>query len=313
MKKLKLIMFYLSAFVFLLEYPLFSTEGTTAATFLKFSKSAREASLAGAYSSVGDDSSSIFSNPASIVNVEKKDVSLGFTSYLEGSKLGLFSFVTNSNESRLGFAVSAFNIDDIEKRGTTDQSGIMPEVGTFSSNDMAVFISYAKKNCLKEVIDNLNGGINLKFIRSKIDSSSAYAIALDAGLLYDYSNNMKLSFVLSNLGTKMKFEDEGDNLPLSVKAGGYYKFGDNLKLIGEVEEFINDSKFYPSIGAEFFLKESFALRAGYRFGYDRGNLGNDVGLSLGFGIITKDVSFNYAYVPFGDLGDINKFDISFRF
>jgi hypothetical protein len=313
MKKLKLIMFYLSVSVFLLEYHLFSYEGTTAATFLKFSESAREASLAGAYSSIGDDSNSIFSNPASIINVEKRQVSLGFTSYIQDSKLGLFSFVSGKNDLKFGFGVSAFNVDGIEKRGSIDQSGIMPSEGSFSSNDIAVFVSYARKNIFSDVIDNLNGGLNLKFIRSKIDTSQAYSIAMDLGFLYNYSDKMRFSFVLSNLGTKMKFEDEGDNLPLSIKAGGSYFFSDAFRVVGEIREFVNEAKFYPSLGVEYLLKEGFAIRTGYKFGYDNSNLGKETGLSLGFGINTKDVSFNYANVFFGELGNVNKFDISLKF
>lgn len=293
---------------------LYSGEGRTAAIFLKFSESAREASLAGAYSSLGDDSNSIFSNPASIINVDRTQISLGFTSYIENSKLGLFSFVSNGkNNSKFGFAISAFNVDGIEKRGLIDQSGIMQAEGTFSSDDMSIFVSYAKKDILSDLIDNLSGGINFKLIRSKIDTSSAYSIAIDCGFLYNHSDNMKLSFVFSNFGTKMKFEDDSDSLPLSIKAGGSYNFSDTFKLATEVEGFINESAFYPSIGFEFLLREGFAFRSGYKFGYDNSNLGKEAGLSFGFGINTKDVSFNYANVFFGELGNVNKFDISIKF
>ncbi|MGC8867743.1 MAG: hypothetical protein ACP5PA_06000, partial [Elusimicrobiales bacterium] len=74
-----------------------------------------------------------------------------------------------------------------------------------------------------------------------------------------------------------------------------------------------DERFYPSIGFEWNVKKSLAIRTGYRFGYDRENLGNFVGFSLGIGVVANDVSFNYSYSPFGELGDINKFDISLKF
>ncbi len=300
-------------FLFNFHFNVYSSEGTTGAAFLKISRSARESALAGAYSSVGNDSNSIFSNPASLVKTSKKEFSLGFTSYIQGSKLGLFSYSWGKDDYKIGLGLSLFNVGDIERRGSADISGIMDSDGSFDSNDMAFIFGYSKKGVFKNILDDLSGGVNLKIIRSKLDSKTAYALAVDLGFLYEYSKNINLSFAVSNLGTKIKFEEESDSLPLSLKAGGYYSIKENFKLIGEIEEYINDSKFYPSVAFEYMLKESFALRGGYRFGYDTSNLGWDAGLSIGFGVITSDVGFNYAYVPFGELGDTNRFDIVFKF
>jgi hypothetical protein len=48
------------------------------------------------------------------------------------------------------------------------------------------------------------------------------------------------------------------------------------------------------------------LRAGYRFGYDTASLGGTVGLSAGFGFKIWDVDMDYAFVPFGELGDTHR-------
>ncbi|MBP7796337.1 MAG: PorV/PorQ family protein [Elusimicrobiales bacterium] len=286
-------------------------EGTTAANFLKFSYSSRQAALAGAYSAIGNDSYSIFSNPAGITSARDKELGLGFTTYLEDSKLGILSYKTKLRDADIGFGFAGFNIDSIERR-TNDAVGIVPSEGSFDSTDMEFIFSYAKKDFAPNIIENLSAGASLKFINSKIDDSSAQSIALDLGLLYHYLNHINISFALLNLGTKMKYESESDNIPLSIKAGFSYSLK-NANLVAEVEEFVHDEKFYPSIGAEYFLGDSFVLRTGYKFGYDTSNLGSMVGFACGFGIIAKDVSFNYAYVPFGELGNINRFDIQFGF
>lgn len=291
---------------------LYSGEGTTAATFLKFSQSSRQSAMAGAYSAVGDDSGVIFSNPAGMVKANKTQISMGFTSYIQDTKLGLLSYILKKDNSSFGFAVSAFNVDGIEKRGLIDQTGVAAAEGTFEANDVAVFLSYAKKDVFKNLMDNLSAGVNFKIIRSEIYHSNAVAVAADIGFLYEYDKNINFAFVISNLGTEMKYEDEGDKLPLSIKAGAGYRYN-NLNLSAEIEEYLYDEIFYPSFGLEYFLKNSLALRLGYRFNYDTSNLGNEVGFSAGFGIITKDVSFNYAYVPFGELGDINKFELGIKF
>ncbi len=290
----------------------FGGEGKTAAGFLKFSHSARQASVGGSYSAFEGGSEIIFSNPAGLSTSQTKEITIGFVSYLLNSKMGILSYKTKYRDWYLGFGLAGFDIGSIERR-TNDVVGIVPSEGSFSARDMVFIMAYAKDNFAPSLIDNLHFGINFKFINSKIDSSSAFSFAADAGFLYKYSDRINISFVLSNLGTKMKYEDESDNIPLSLKTGFLYSFDKKLNLSAEIEEFVYDEKFYSSVGAEWFLKESFALRSGYRFGYDTSNLGGITGFSFGFGIITKDVGFNYAYVPFGELGDIHRFDIQLRF
>ena len=291
----------------------FAGEGTTAANFLKVSMSAREAALAGAYSALADDSNAIFSNPAALASVEKSELSLGFTSYIQDSKMGLLSFAGDYKDAKFGVGFSALSITGIERRGLTDAAGVVGETGDFGSSDMAVFLSYAKKDVLTDMIDDLDGGMTLKIVRSKIDDSSALAYAADLGVLYSYSEKIRISLALFNLGTKMKYEDESDNLPLDLKAGLAYKYGEKTSLVVEVNEYIHDEKFYPSLGVEHFLRDGFALRAGYKFGYDTSNLGSLVGVTAGFGMKVSDMGFNYAYVPFGDLGNIHRFDFQMKF
>jgi len=38
-----------------------------------------------------------------------------------------------------------------------------------------------------------------------------------------------------------------------------------------------------------------------------------VGLSLGFGIKVADLGMDYAYIPFGDLGNIHRFGFWLQF
>ncbi|NLI11005.1 MAG: UPF0164 family protein [Elusimicrobia bacterium] len=290
----------------------YAGSGTTAANFLKFAVSAREAGVAGAYSAVGDDSSSIFANPAGLNSLKGKELSLGFAGYLQDSKIGILSYAAPYKNSRLGFALSAYSIDSIERRGLNDLSGIMGASGSFSASDMAFYFSYGKKNAIDNFIDDTDFGANIKFINSKIDDSSAFAAALDIGFIHNYSEDIKISFVLANLGSKMKYESESDPLPLNLRAGASYKIN-KTNLLGEISQYFYEDKFYPSLAAESELRDGFILRAGYKFGYDTGNLGTYAGLSAGFGIKTSGIGIDYAYSPFGDLGDIHRFDLKIKF
>lgn len=290
----------------------YAGSGTTAANFLKFAVSAREASLAGAYSAVGDDSASIFANPAGINYASGKELGFGFASFLQDSKIGIISYVSDYQKAKIGFGLSAYNIDSIERRGLTDLSGVMGESGTFSATDMAFYLSYARKDAIDSFMENTDFGASVKVINSKIDSESAMAGAIDFGFIHRYSDEIKISIMLANAGTNMKYKQESDPLPINLRAGMAYKTG-RTNLICEASEYFKDEKFYPSLAIEHELREGFVIRGGYKFGYDRSNLGSYVGANAGFGIKTSGIGLDYAYSPFGDLGDIHRFDFKIKF
>ncbi len=290
-----------------------SGAGTTAAPFLKVAMSPRAVALAGAYSAMADDSGAVFVNPAGLARFDQQEAALDFSTYLQDAKMGNFSYAGNINDNRFGLGVTFMTVGGIEKRGLTDVAGSVPELGTFDASDMAVTLSFAKKDFSPDLLPRLDGGFSLKFIRSAIDNKSASAFAVDAGAIYRATDRMDLSLAVQNLGTRMKFIDDADPLPLNLRAGGAYKVSDKLKIAAEVNEYLQDEKFYPSVGAEYWFRDALALRGGYKFGYDTSNLGSVVGLSLGFGIKVKGLGVDYAFLPFGDLGNIHRFGIWMQF
>jgi len=302
-------------FAFIL-FPVFLSAGgagTTAANFLKVSMNARALALAGAYSALADDSGAIFLNPAGLASSNKKEMGFGFTSYLQDSKMGDFSYACNLGENRFGIGINALSITGIEKRGTTDAVGIVPKIGDFDATDMALTLAFARKNGMPEILENMDVGVSLKFVKSDIDSSSAFAVAVDAGVIYKMSEKTNFSMVIQNLGTEMKYEDEGDPLPLDFKFGFAHRYSPRLNLLAEVNEYFNDEKFYAAFASEYWMREALALRCGYKFGYDTSNLGNEVGLSVGFGLKVSGIGIDYAYLPFGELGDVHRFGFWMQF
>lgn len=291
---------------------LFASEGTTSCSFLKFSESAKESSLSGSYSSYAGGAEMIFSNPAGLTTAKNGEFYFGFASYLGESKLILLSYKTSNGVVDIGFGAINFSIGSIERR-ENDAVGIVPSLGNFSSRDTALVISAAKKDFLTELVESLSAGLSLKLINSKIDNKSGYAVAMDGGFIYRYQPELNFSFSFSNLGTKIRYDNQADNLPFSIKIGAIYKVSNAINLISDIEHYVFDEKIYPSFGLEWYIRKSFVLRTGYKFGYDVSNLGSIVGIGFGFGVITDDININYAYNPYGELGSVNRFDIVFKF
>ncbi len=290
-----------------------SGAGTTAAPFLKAAMSPRAVSMAGAFSSLADDSGAVFVNPAGLAQFDKREAALDFSTYLQDARMGNLSYAGMVNDNRFGFGATFMTVGGIGKTGLTDAVGAVPEIGTFDASDLAITLAYAKKEFAPDLLPRLDGGFAVKFIRSAIDTKTAFAVAVDAGAIYRATEKINLSMAVQNLGTKMKFVDESDPLPLNLRAGALYKASSKLNVAVEINEYLQDEKFYPSVGAEYWFRDSLALRGGYKFGYDTSNLGSEVGLSLGFGIKVQGLGVDYAFLPFGDLGSIHRFGVWVQF
>lgn len=125
---------------------------------------------------------------------------------------------------------------------------------------------------------------------------------------------LDLGLAIQNLGAKIKFIEQGDPLPTTIKLGSQYNISKNLKT-GFDLAYPNDSDLYLSIGSEYYListeKIAFPIRIGYRTGLETGGLS---GLGTGFGIIyTNTIGLDFAWTPAGNLGNSIKFGFRILF
>ena len=55
------------------------------------------------------------------------------------------------------------------------------------------------------------------------------------------------------------------------------------------------------------------MRAGYQLGHGQDQLGSLVGFAAGFGVKISRLTLDYAFVPFGDLGDTHRMTLGWSF
>lgn len=280
--------------------------GTTAAQFLKIGVGARAMGMAGAYAAVTDDAHVLYWNPAGIAGMERPQLASTYNVLYQDTSQGFLSYAHPMDGKGVwGVGINYLQVADIEKR-TGDTTAAL---STFAAKDSALFGSYALS------FNNLSLGASLKFIQLKLDSDSASAFALDLGSLYKMSD-LPLTFGLSvlNVGTSVKYKSASDPLPLGVKLGAAYKlFNDKLLVTAGGDSWIQESRSYLQCGVEYMPVSILALRTGYQVGRSSDKLEGLTGVSAGMGFTIKKFIIDYAYVPFGNLGDTHRLSFTFTF
>lgn len=277
--------------------------GTTGAQFLKIGIGAKSMAMGGAGSAVsGVDS--LYWNPAGLVSMEKREVMLMQINWLEEVSIQYLGAAFPMASGVFGLSYTALSIDGLEYREIDG-----PSLGTFGASDSAIGLSYAKK------MGNCETGVTLKSIQSKIKDDSASAIALDIGLRKNISiagKNAVAALVLKDFGTGLKFVAEEDPLPSVIKIGMAVECSESLSVAADLN-LPSDNKANLNIGIEYMLPVS-AIRFPLRFGYKTLNDFDAMdGLSAGFGIGLNNYSFDFAWVPYGDLSDTYRLSLSGKF
>jgi long-subunit fatty acid transport protein len=270
--------------------------GTTTAQFLKLGAGARATALGDAFVGIADDATAVYWNPAGLNQIEKKSVSVMHAIWFEEIFYDWASYIQPTKIGTFGVGVQYLSYGKIKE---TDDTGL--DIGNFKPSDIAGTISYARK------VSDIMLGVNVKYISSKI-TKTATAFAGDIGGLYKLmKDRLSVGLAVSNLGTKMKFVDEKDSLPMAVKLGGAYKIKDNWIASLDVTA-PNDNALIIGGGTEYNYKLNEKITIAGRTGYNTKtkDVGGLRGLTAGIGGTYLDYSLDYAFVPFGDLGDTHR-------
>ncbi|MDD2805964.1 MAG: PorV/PorQ family protein [Elusimicrobiales bacterium] len=278
--------------------------GTTGASFLKVGVGARELAMGSAASVLTEGAGAANWNPAKLAGLKGKHLSASYNMLFIDESQGYLGFASELKDDKgvIGGGLNYLTVGDIERRaGDTETPDSL-----FDSNNMALAFTYARA----EVKPGLALGASLKYISQDLDTQTDKAVALDLGSTYKLNDIYTAAFVIQNLGGKVG----PDNLPLLFKGGVARAFLDGkLAAAADVDWLAYDERFYLDLGAEYQLNKSLAFRAGYQVGRAQDELGGLTGLGAGLGLKFDRFSLDYAYVPFGDLGDTHRMTLGFNF
>lgn len=171
--------------------------------FLNIGVDAAAFGMANAVTASTGDVNSGYWNPAGLLNLEDKQISLMHASYF--ANIANYDYAAFAmpldDKSAVGFSIIRFGVDDIlnttqliDEQGNIDYN----RISLFSTADYGATFSYARALPL----DGLNLGVNAKVVRRIIgDFATSWGFGLDAAIQFETKGNWKFGLMARDITT----------------------------------------------------------------------------------------------------------------
>ena len=297
--------------------------------FLSISPDAREASLAGAITTVENGVGAIFSNPAMLSeNQSAFSFMVSQNNWIADITHNAIAASYKPAGGRFGiFSANFFYVDYGEVEGTiiADNEQGYVETGIIKPSAYAVGLAYAKRlsnkfalgGQVKLVAQDLGSAIrsvNEESGDRTVDKNEESVLAFDFGTIYKTGlKSLNFGMSVRNFSEEIKYVSEGFQLPLTFNIGVSFNIMDFLPeqfqgqylLISTDAVHPRSHPEYVRFGAEYRLMDMLSLRMGYLSNTDERSL------TYGLGVKKFGFSFDYAYKPFGVFDNVQLFTVRF--
>jgi len=269
-----------------------SGPGTTGANFLKIGVGARATAMGEALTALADDATALYWNPAGLAQLRERELSTMYNMHFQEIKQGYVSLAFPLSKGTVGLGVNYVDMGEIEGR---DEYG--NPTGNFGASDIQSLLGYANKISPKLML-----GISAGMLQDTIAGDKKTAYLCSGGILFKPTELISIGLACQNIGSKLG----EDPLPLTIR-GGIAARLKSISLEADIVKPMDDDMYYCA-GLEWWIANIVALRAGYRTGRDIGS-----GISAGLGLKISKINLDYAYVPYGDLGNIQRISLGIKF
>lgn len=292
------------------------TQGATAFDFLSTDAAPRPAAMGGAYAAVADDADGMAYNPAGLAFLASSEASIAHADLYQGLTQDYLAVALHGEADQrsgagrwlgegqgAGLYLQTFDFGKVQRTTLASQSG--SGLGSFGVRDWELGAAYARRPW-----DWLGAGVAVKYLREDIDNTVAQTAAADLGVRIDLektiSQPVALGAALQNLGPDPRYRVAREPLPATLRLGAAWRPRAAFTFAADVVQ-VRSGSMSTRLGGEWRATENAALRLGWNGQNDAGP-----GVSIGGAVSWKAVRFDYAFVPYGALGDAHRIGATVR-
>ena len=255
-----------------------SGAGSSAGVIMLETVGSRNFALGGAFTSVSGDAYSLFSNPAGLADVSKKQLSSYFVKGQNDdyrAALVYDQWLLTDMKSGLGFGVynlnggkMDINFVDGTSESVVSQSDYLAALG---------WGGYAAKNFML--------GYAVKYLSTElVEQYKASALAFDAGFITKLGKVFSWGAAMQNYGTKINYNGTKEPLPFLFRSGvsADLRLGGHQSLLIAADGIylVNERDTIFSGGLEYSIAKAVFLRGGYKVSGDVNSVTGGVGLKV---------------------------------
>lgn len=260
--------------------------------------SARPAALGQAFTAMSDDVSAYLYNPATLNSLKTGHASFLYQNGIFDDSSGQLLLGHPLHRGGVGLSIGYYNGGDIvltdgnTQREVTAQRDLMMSLGVARGLGLFSF------------------GVTGKVLSSELaETEHATAYAMDFGLCLALNSRWRFGTSIQNVGSKLKFNEQGDDLPRIARVGFSYLLvpsGFKTNLLVDAPYYVNHEELRPSLGLETLIGPM-AFRIGYRGG------NNSQEFSIGTGFWLGQANFDYALGIVNDLDSVQRISLGYQF
>jgi outer membrane protein OmpA-like peptidoglycan-associated protein len=272
-----------------------SDVGTTVFPLLKIGPGPRAAAMGESFVGLADDATACYWNPAGLAQLNNFETFLSHQEWFYGFRDEYASFGLPIGKGGLGLGLVYSRVDGVEHWTINNNPG-----DTFATQAGYIALGYGY-----ELKDFLLLGATVKGLYEDLKIEKGTGVCADLGLIFKLGERFNIGLAGQNLGWGIQYGDENQPLPMNLKLGICLK-PNHFNIVSDIN-LPKDNIPYGNLGLEWNIKNVFAFRAGYRTGpQDLFSLGWLNGASFGCGIILSKFTIDYAFVPYGPLGNTHR-------
>jgi len=277
-------------------------------SFLNIDADARGTAMGGAYGALTSGVNSTYWNPAGLSEILFREFGATYYRAFQDINYSFIGYAVPSDfYGSLACQIFYLGSGSIISTYENPDGSFIGAGDSFSVTDLAVGLTQSKA-----ITENFSYGVTAKIITHRIKDKNAFDLAGDAGAIYQPPvYGLKLGLAIRNLSTMYRFMNSKTREPWNVKLSTAYELTNIPLTIASDYNIIRGQKDSLSVGAEYWIFDLLAIRAGVKFPSTTGFIST---FNCGIGLNLLDLyQFDHAINFNSALGINQRFSLIVKF